>query len=183
MSEWRVRSTSRAASGPITTCSGSWSGCALVGIILIGGPLVIAGLRLGVADDVDQLVDLLPILLKAIVVGGTATLAYAAVPLGFSALMPNRRHALALWATYYLVFGAMVYELGKVSSGSIAALDLPRAVQTINYALFDLKFRSRDAQIPVAAAVASLAAHAGLAIVLVFYQVRRAQRAGVGGAS
>jgi len=157
--------------------------CALLALILVAGPLVIAGLRLGVSDDVDQLVDLLPILWKTLVIGGVATLAYAAVPLGFSALMPNRRNALALWAAYYLVFGAMVYELGKVSSGSLAALDLPRAVQTITYALFDLNFRSRDAQIPVAAAVASLAGHVVVAVALVSYQVRRAQRTGVGGAS
>ena len=157
--------------------------CALLAIILIAGPLVIAGLRLGVADNLEEVGDLLPILWKTVVVGGVATLAYAAVPLGFSALMPNRRHALALWAAYYLVFGAMVYELGKVSSPSLAALDLPRAVQTITYTLFDLSFRSRDVDIPLGAAIASLLAHAAAAIVLVGYQVRRAQRVGVGGAS
>jgi hypothetical protein len=157
--------------------------CALLAIILIAGPLVIAGLRLGVSDDLEQLGDILPILWKTLVVGGVATLAYAAVPLGFSALMPNRRHALALWAAYYLVFGAMVYELGKVSWPALAALDLPRAVQTITYNLFDLKFRSRDVDIPLEAAIISLLAHAIAAIVLVGYQVRRAQRVGVGGAS
>lgn len=157
--------------------------CALLAMILIAGPLVIAGLRIGVADNLEQVGDLLGILWKTIVIGGVATLAYAAVPLGFSALMPNRRHALALWAAYYLVFGAMVYELGKVSSSAIAALDLPRAVQTITYALFDLSFRSRDVDIPLEAAIASLAAHVVLAIALVTYQVRRAQRIGIGGAS
>jgi ABC-2 type transport system permease protein len=155
----------------------------LVALIVAAGPLVLAGLRLGVADNTAELIDLLPVIPKVLLIGLLATLAYAAVPLGFSALLPNRRHALALWASYYLIVGAMAYALGHVASPSIAALDLPRAVQAVAYHLFDLAFREKDPAIPLESAIASLLGHAALGLALVVYQVRRAQRTGVGGAS
>lgn len=157
--------------------------CALTSLIVAAGPLVLAGLRLGLADNTDELVDLLPVLPKTLAIGALATLAYACVPLGFSALLPNRRHALALWASYYLIFGAMAYALAHVASPALGALDLPRAVQAVAYHLFELQFRDKDPEIPLEAAVASLLVHGALSIVLVVYQVRRAQRSGVGGAS
>jgi ABC-2 type transport system permease protein len=155
----------------------------LTALIVAAGPLVLAGLRLGVADNTDELIELLPIIPKILAVGGLATLAYAFVPLGFSALLPNRRHALALWASYYLIVGAMAYALAHVASPAIGALDLPRAVQAVAFHLFDLQFREKDPEIPLDAAVTSLLAHGALSIALVVFQVRRAQRAGVGGAS
>jgi len=157
--------------------------CALVALVVFAGPLVIACLRLGVSDTTDQLLEILPIIPKTLAVGMLATLAYAAVPLGFSALLPNRRHALALWAAYYLIFGAMAYALGHVASPSIAALDLPRAVQAVTFHLFDLEFRGNDPKIPLAAALASLSIHITISIGIVAYQVSRAQKSGVGGAS
>jgi ABC-type transport system involved in multi-copper enzyme maturation permease subunit len=157
--------------------------CVLLSFVVMAGPLVLAGLRLGVSDNLDQLVELLPIVPKTLAVGALAVLTYAAVPLGFSALLPNRRHALALWAAYYLVFGFMAYILGFVSSGGIAALDLPRALQAIAYELFDIKFRLGDAKIPLEAAVASISVHVTASIAIVAYQVRRAQLSGIGGSS
>lgn len=155
----------------------------LVAIVVAAGPLVMALLRLGVADTVDEAIELLHVVPKTLFIGVLATLAYAAVPLGFSALVPNRRHALALWAAYYLIFGAMAYALGHVASPSIAALDLPRAVQAVAYHLFELDFRGKDPAIPFEAAIASLTIHAAAAIAIVSLQVRRAHRSGIGGAS
>ncbi|MBA2539547.1 MAG: hypothetical protein H0V17_07930, partial [Deltaproteobacteria bacterium] len=65
----------------------------------------------------------------------------------------------------------------------IGALDLPRAVQAVAFHLFELDFREKDPVIPLDAALASLLGHAALSIALVIYQVRRAQRVGVGGSS
>jgi ABC-2 type transport system permease protein len=161
----------------------------LVGVVLLmacivcAGPLVLAGLRLGVAESTDELVELLPIIPKTLAVGLLATLAYSAVPLGFSALLPNRRNALALWAAYYLIFGGMAYVVAHVASPSLAALDIPRAVQAVAYHLFDLDFRDRDPEIPLAAAVASLSIHVVVAIAVVVVQVTRTHRSGIGGSS
>lgn len=157
--------------------------CALVACIVLAGPLVLAGLRLGVSESTDQLVDLLAVLPKTLAIGAIATVTYAAVPLGFSALLPNRRHALALWAAYYLIFGAMAYALAHVASPSLGALDLPRAVQAVAFHLFDLQFSGKDPPIPLDAAIGSLSAHVALALAIVGVQVARAQRAGVGGSS
>jgi ABC-type transport system involved in multi-copper enzyme maturation permease subunit len=158
--------------------------CVLLSCVVLAGPLVLAGLRLGVSDNLDQLVELLPVLPKALAIGVLAVLVYAAVPMGFSALLPNKRQVLALWAAYYMVFGSMAYIIGRVShSGAMAALDLPRALQAIAYELFDIKFRLQDAHASLQAAIVSVGAHVGLAIAVVVYQVRRAHLAGIGGGS
>ncbi len=157
--------------------------CVLVWFIVGAGPLVISGLRLGVSDTTAEVRDLLPILPKTILLGLVATLAYAAVPLGFSALFANRRQALSVWAAYYLIFGGMVYVLGHFASPSIAALDLPRAVQAVAYHLFDIRYRGNDPAIPLEAAIGSLSVHVALALSIVGYQVWRAHRSGIGGAS
>ena len=156
---------------------------ALLALVLIAGPLVVAGLRIGIASDLDEVVPLLPLLWKTLLVGAIATVVYAAVPLGFSALLPSQRHTLALWAAYYLILGEMAHHIGRLSSGAIAAIDIPRAIQAITYHLHDIAFRPRDAQIPLDAAIGALAAHVVVAIALVAYQVRRAHLSGVGGAS
>lgn len=157
--------------------------CALVAIVVMAGPLVLALLRLGVADDLDEVKALLPLIPKTLAIGALATLAYACVPLAFSSLLPNRRHALALWAAFYLILGAMAYALAHVASPSIGALDLPRAVQAVAFHLFDLKFRDRDPAIPLDAALGSLLGYAAISIALIAFQVRRAQHSGVGGGS
>ena len=77
----------------------------------------------------------------------------------------------------------MAFALGHLANPAIAALDIPRAIQAITYALFDLQPRDRDPVIPVAAATASLAAHVGIALALIAIQVRRTYRSGIGGAS
>jgi len=157
--------------------------CALLALITLAGPLVLAGLRVGLASSTDELLVLLPVMAKALLVGTIATIVYAAVPLGFSALLASRRQALAVWAAYYLILGSMAYGIGTVSSGWIAAIDLPHALQAVTYRLWDLDYRTREAHIPLDAAIGSLVGQVGLAIGLVAYRVRAAHLAGIGGES
>ncbi len=157
--------------------------CALIALVVAAGPFVLSLLRLGVADDMDEVIALLPIIPRTLAIGLLATLAYACVPLAFSSLLPNRRHALALWASYYLIFGTMAYALASVASPSIGALDLPRAVQAVAFHLFELDFRDKDPAIPLDAALASLIGHTVISIGLIAFQVRRAHQSGVGGSS
>jgi hypothetical protein len=160
--------------------AGLW---ALLALITLAGPLVLGGLRVGIADSTDELLLLLPVLGKAALVGVIATIVYAAVPLGFSALLGARRQALALWAAYYLILGSMAYAIGTLSAGWVAALDLPHALQAVTYELWGLQYRTREAHIPLGAAIASLVGQVGLAIGLVAYRVRAAHLAGIGGES
>jgi len=156
---------------------------ALLALITLAGPLVLAGMRIGIANSTDELLLLVPLLGKALVVGIAATLVYAAVPLGFSALIGQRRQSLAIWAAYYLIFGSMVYALGSATSPWIAALDLPHALQAVTYHLWEIDFRTREANIPLGAAIGSLVGHVALAIGIVMYKVRAAHLSGIGGES
>jgi ABC-type transport system involved in multi-copper enzyme maturation permease subunit len=156
----------------------------LIAIIVLAGPLLLAGLRLGLSESTDELVASLPILPKTLAVGALATLVYAVVPLGFSALVGNRRYALAMWAAYYLLVGLMAVMLGAVSTSAVAALDLPTSIQTVAFTLFDVDFRfGRRVDVPLAVALVSIFAHAVAAIAVVWWSVSRAQLTGVGGAS
>lgn len=156
----------------------------LLAFAVLAGPLLLAGIRIGLSESTDDLVRLLPLLPKTLAVGGIMVLVYAAVPLGFSALFANKRHALAVWAAYYIVFGGMAWLIGRESNaGWIAAFDLPQAVRAFAYWIYDLKFRPWDPQIPITAAITSILAHGGVAIAVLTYQVRRAHLSGVGGAS
>lgn len=155
----------------------------LVALIMLCGPFVLAALRLGLSDDLDQMIKLLPILYKALAVGVLGTLVYAAVPLGFSAAVTNRRYALALWAVYYVVIGWMAQGIATVTSPELAALDLGASLKMIMLNLFDAVARGRGPRFSTSIALISITAHAAVAIALVFWRVRKAQQTGVGGSS
>ena len=156
----------------------------LISLIMLAGPLVLASARLGLSDDFDQLVALLPILPKALAIGALGTLIYAAVPLGFSALISRRGHAMAMWTAYYVVISNLVFLISLATSPVLGALDLPSALQAVALQLFDLRMGGRRVvDIPLDAALVSILGHAAIAIALVFWRVRAAQRTGVGGAS
>ncbi len=155
----------------------------LVASLVLAGPLVLAALRVGLAGT-DQIGSHLIAIPKALAIGTLATIVYTAVPLGVSALVPNRRYALALWAAYYLIVGSIAVLLGFVSSGSAAALDLPSAISAVTFRLFEIPlFRERDIGLSLGAALTSIGIHTGVAIAIIWYQLSNAQRSGVGGAS
>ena len=158
---------------------------ALMALIFIAGPLVLALVRLGLADDVDQLVAMLDLVPRALAIGLLGTLVFATVPVAFSTLVHQPRHAMALWATYYLVFGGVVSALGYSDSASwLGALDLPTALDAVAYALFDLRaFPGRASHLAPDVALVSLLAHTAVAVTIAAYQARQARGRGVGGAS
>ena len=155
----------------------------LVAMVMLFGPLALAVVRLALSDDLDQLVTLLPMLYKALAVGALGTLVYSAVPLGFSAVITNRRYALALWALYYVVIGWMAQGIAYVTRPELAALDLNASLKMVMMNLFDARFRGRSLQFSTSVALISILAHSAIAIGLVFWRVRKAQQTGVGGAS
>jgi ABC-type transport system involved in multi-copper enzyme maturation permease subunit len=155
----------------------------LIALIMIAGPLVLAGVRLGLSSDLDQLIALLPVLYKVLAVGALATLVYTALPLGFSALIPNRRHAMALWGAYYIVVGAMSLSLGRLVAPALGAIDPADALYAVSLHLFDLHAGRRSADPPTSVALFSIAAHVAVAIGLLVWRVRKAQQTGVGGSS
>ncbi len=156
----------------------------LVATIMLVPPLLLACFRLGMSDSVDQLVANLDIIPKTLVVGLLGTLAYTAVPLALSSLVAKRRYALALWAAYYVIVGNMAFGISHVTSPSLAALDIPSAMLTVSFELFDLNPLLRGfGKMTLEVAVIGLLVQSGLAIALLWYQVSRDQRTGVGGSS
>jgi hypothetical protein len=156
----------------------------LLSLIMLAGPIVLAGVRLGLSDSTAQLLALLPTLYKVLAIGALGTLIYAVIPLGFSALIANPRHALALWAAYYLVVGFIAWALGFVITPELAALDLPSALHAVSLHVFGLgMIGRRNSEPSTLTALVSILGHAAIAIGLVIWRVRNAQQTGVGGSS
>jgi len=156
----------------------------LMAALLLVGPLLIALLRLGLASSTDELIATLPIVPKALAISALATLVYAAVPLGFSALIANRRYAMALWGAYYYLLGSMLAVLGLLVMPVLGALDLTTALEAVSLRLFDFRVMGRHIPItPLGPALASIAVHCTAAIAIVAWRVREAQRSGVVGSS
>jgi len=156
----------------------------LLSLILLAGPLLLGILRLGLCESTEQVLEALPIVLKALAVGALATLTYAVVPLGFSAMIANRRYAMALWAAYYFVVGTMAAAAGLFIEPVIGAIDLSTALEAVTLRLFEFRLIGRHVmEIPIGAAVASIVAQSAIAIGLVAWRVRGAQHSGIGGSS
>jgi hypothetical protein len=156
----------------------------LVGSLVLVGPLLLACFRIGMSSDSDQFVHNLSILGKVLAIGALATVAYTTVPLAISALVPNRRYALALWAAYYLIVGNIALAVGTVSKSALAAVDIQTSVTAMTTNLFDLTIlRGHPLFFGMWPAVISLVGQSVLAIGIIWFQVSRDQRHGVGGAS
>jgi ABC-type transport system involved in multi-copper enzyme maturation permease subunit len=155
---------------------------AIMAVVFAAGPLVLSLARLGLADSTDQLIALLPGIPKALALGALGTLAFAAVPLGCSALVPNPRYAMALWASYYLIVGGMAWLVSHETRGGLGALDLAAALDRVAFSLFDLQLMwGRAQRLDPSLALGSLLAHATIAIAILSWQVRRAHLRGIGG--
>jgi hypothetical protein len=162
---------------------------AIMAILTMVGPLLLAGLRLGLCSSMSDLVNHLVLVPKALLCGALATCAYAAVPLGFSALADSRRTALALWAAYYLVGGTIESMVGTISHTSwISALDIPTAVEGVAGKLFDVPslggmLGGPASHVTVTAGIVSIGLQVLLAIAVMFVYVDRSQKTGVGGST
>jgi hypothetical protein len=152
----------------------------LMSLIMLLGPLVLAGLRLGLSGSTDQLVALLPVVPKALAVGALGTALFTAVPLGFSALVTSKRYALAIWAAYYLMVGGIAYLAALATTPALAAINLGAALHAAALHIFGLRMIQRGVlDIPLGAALLSIGIHVALAIAVMLWRVRDAQRTGV----
>jgi ABC-2 type transport system permease protein len=154
----------------------------LMALLTTVGPLILVGVRIGMYADGDQMLARLDLLPRVIGIGLLIALAYTAVPLAFSSLVSNRRYALALWASYYLVFGTVVEIFGRGSW--VAGLDIRQSSQALANSTFDLApaLRARTA-IDGGTAATMLAIQIAIAFVVIYVQVRRARESGVVGSS
>jgi hypothetical protein len=157
----------------------------LVAIPTIGGPFLVACMRIGFAsyDGAADIVPHLWLLPKVLAIGALSTLVYTAVPLGFSAMVSNRRYALGMWAGYYMIAGGMFVGMGMKSGIPLGALDLANALSSFSAHLLDSPIRNERAMVGMAPALISIVGQVALSIGLIWYQLTNAQKAGVGGAT
>lgn len=153
----------------------------LFAIMLVGFPLILAGIRLGMYGNASDALTHADLLAKVILIGALGALAFAAVPLAISSLVPNRRYAYGLWVTYYVVFGFIAQGVGfKSHSPVIGMLDISAAINTMAARLLDVSLPSRGFA-SLGEAIAGLSIHAAVAIGILYYRVRQARLSGIGG--
>ena len=160
----------------------------LVATIVLIGPLLLVGLRLGLCQSTDELVERLDLFPKIFGLGVLATLLYTTMPLAMSALMPNRRMAMGLWAAYYIIIGGIFTAIGLTTHLPIGALDLQYGLQSLTLKLFDLQMvRAANGPqffaMPVVGTLIVQIVQVVVGMGIIWFQVSRDQRTGVGGTS
>lgn len=155
----------------------------MMGTVLFIGPVLLALFRLGISESTDELVDNLMVVPRTVLVAGVGTLAYAVAPLAFSAISARNRHTMAAWAAFYLVAGSIAVAIAEgTGQPNIAAFDVATAVTGFARGVYDVTIIGEMRQQPsIEACAAVLALYGAAAVALVFWRVRRAQRAGMGG--
>jgi hypothetical protein len=127
------------------------------------------------------------LLLETIAAGALATVVYTAIPLGFSALIANRRYALGIWAAWYLVAGSVAMGIGLVTQWPLGALDIATSIKVITGNMPDIPhspmMNTHMLGLSTTACLVSLIAQVGVAITIIIVQLNHAQRSGVGGAT
>lgn len=153
----------------------------IMGAVFFVCPTLLALFRIGMVGT-DSVLSALPLVPKTALVGALATVAYATVPLAFSASLPRPRHTVAAWAAFHFLLGPiMVFISAQTGVPALAALDLSTAVNAVALALFDLQNIGGPPQAPVWAGAAVLAGYSTAAVAFVYRRVASAQRAGMGG--
>ncbi|HSD89691.1 MAG TPA: ABC transporter permease subunit [Kofleriaceae bacterium] len=157
----------------------------LVATIVIIGPLLLVGMRLGLSSSTDELLDHLSLLPKMLALGVLATMLYTTVPLAISALLPNRRFALALWAAYYIIVGGIFTLIGITTHTPIGAMDLQTGLQSVMLNMFDLKMLGGGPNLDMGliGVLIVMFVQVAVAIGVLWFQVSRDQKTGVGGSS
>ena len=160
---------------------------AIVGCIVFLGPTLVALTRVAMAATRNELATVLPLLPAALAIGAVSAVVYGVIPLAFGTLTRRRGYAIGGWAAFYIIFGTMASgaaALGRISA--LSALDVKASIEALAYALFDveplLAGQLNNLVPPVWAACAALAGYVAIAFGVVYWRVRRAEHAGMGGA-
>lgn len=158
---------------------------------LFVAPFLLSIWRLALVGDTAGVLHALPICAKTAAAGIIYTLAYAVVPMGFSALASRPLYTILIWVAYEFMIGGIFAAVGALSGVSaIGALDLGTSLNAITFEIFGqtIDFSSGNTgpmgafrPPPLWAAVIGLAGMLAASVALVIWRVRRAQKAGLGG--
>jgi ABC-2 type transport system permease protein len=170
---------------PLDYMLGKMIGATLVmAAALLAGPILLALFRVGLSRNLDEVLPALVFVPRMALVGCIAAVAYAVVALAFSSLSTRARITVAMWVGFYLLFGGTVEAMAAaMSAPDLAALSLPRAVEGLAFGVMQMRVPDGLSRITpgVALSYASLLAHIAVGLIVLHLQVRRAERAGLGG--
>jgi ABC-type transport system involved in multi-copper enzyme maturation permease subunit len=170
---------------PLDYVLGKVIGASLVlACALVAGPVLLALFRVGLSRDLDEVIPTLVFVPRMALVGGLAAIAYAVVALAFSSLSTRARVTVAMWVGFYLIVGGTAEALALATSApDLGALSLPRAVEGLAYGVMQMKSGGLFSRVTpgLAQSYASLLAHIAVGLIVLHVQVRRAERAGLGG--
>jgi hypothetical protein len=167
---------------PIDYVLGKLGGLFVLQLIVIALPLtLLAAFRCGMANDTDDLLQTLPVLGKAIATGVIGAFAYAAVPLGMSALVARRRNAIALWATFYTIVCNIFFGIGIAGHPAIGQLDLQSAVTSTGSGLLGVHINPIFMRTgPLGWSLVWLAMYSAGGVAIAWWSVSKRATAGVG---
>jgi ABC-2 type transport system permease protein len=154
----------------------------LMGMMFLAGPILLALYSVVISETTSDAIQQLKILPKTLVIGMLGTMAYATVPLAFSAMAPRRTLALSFWAGYYIMVSTIIANVGALLWVPLKAFDLSSAMESLAMQLFDVRFHGEKLA-PLWAAVGSLVVQTAIAVAVIVSQVKREAEGSVGGSS
>jgi hypothetical protein len=142
--------------------------------------MVLAVVRLCLADNVGQAVSLLPVLPQAALLGIVGTVAFVFPPAAMGALLGKRQPAQALYVVCFVVLGLASEGMARVLEfPGLTLLDVLGDVNVVGRALFGV-----DATWPHIGpwpAAAALAIVCGASAAVLWWRVSRAETSELGG--
>lgn len=168
---------------PLDYVAGKLAGLFVIMWLCIGaGPLALSLFRFGLSVDGGPWLETLGGVGKIAVIGVVASLAFAAIPLGFSALTPSRGQTLAIWGGYYFILSSITTAVGQGTGLTwLGALDLKVAIANLSFGLFDIHFRQQQSPLGLWPSLAGLLGLSAAGLALAYWRVARAERQGLGG--
>jgi hypothetical protein len=151
----------------------------LTGVVLFLGPVVLALVRIGLSEDVFGALHLLP---RAALIGAVAAVVYAVMPVMFSAISSNRLHTVPAWGAFYFATAILIPVISE-STGLLylQALDIPRSLHTLAYAVFDVMPIFDEQRPPAWNAVLGLGGYLAVGVGVLYWRVSTTAGRGLGG--
>jgi hypothetical protein len=156
----------------------------IIGIPMLGGPVILALVRLLFAQDAADAWAHADVLPRALAVGVVGTLSYAIVGLALGALIKRRVWAQAGFAIYYLVLGNLI-EVAAMQTGErwLALASIDANLTSLGVALFGAPPPPGALLPPAWASAAFTAVLVGLGTWVIGWRIRHAETAALGGSS
>jgi hypothetical protein len=156
----------------------------LMGTLILAPMLVITFVRVGLSENTDELVKNLAYVPKALLVGTIASLTYACLPLGFSAILRKPNLNLAVWAAYYLVVTSIIYLIAQETrTPDLGVIDPGFALRSLALRIFGLYSPDAHQAASLVGALIGLLASTVIGVLIAYVRVDRAGHEGIGGGS